>query len=517
MKLPKPSAPFERLNIHGESISIDCNGKVLVLPTGNDTLPHFNEKTLASTRTCENFGGYNGSTPDYCPGTIYSQTDGVVLTDPSGNNSGSVIGAGVLSTNNYLSVDTETHTLSEEFIIVNSSTTNTATIIDDCSTTTSNNGTVGALTSLTTENGKLKLVGRGTNSSGLKLIWTHKNLTSAEFLTFSINSSVQKNLRVDISGGGNTLTWSGTSYTISPNIDTTFVLSLKSTIGGSCCPTSGVAPTSWEDVTIYIGTYDVDAADITLYFDNIAIDVHKTAYIEFNIPDKLNSTSLQIQCWDGFSYQNCGLYRLADTYNAICETANWEYLNGVTFVKVYGDGVGKSVYPTGSQSKVISGSSGTITYSANQGTRSRAGISVYLPPSDTGRTRFNQVRLLLIFYYTQDAHGHFSASYDFENSLNQTYGLQNINHPWIAIYNPNDTIIDFFLFSHKLKNLSLKKNETGVIHEITLYPGNGVIYHGQIRYDSLTRDTGSTLVPDIFKSTVNGSLPSLLAPYGVVI
>jgi hypothetical protein len=44
MKLPTPSAPFSPVYVHGESITIETEGKVLVLPTGNaDALPSFNE------------------------------------------------------------------------------------------------------------------------------------------------------------------------------------------------------------------------------------------------------------------------------------------------------------------------------------------------------------------------------------------------------------------------------------------------------------------------------------------
>lgn len=43
MILPKPAAPFERLHVCGESITIDVDAANLVIPTGNDTLPYFNE------------------------------------------------------------------------------------------------------------------------------------------------------------------------------------------------------------------------------------------------------------------------------------------------------------------------------------------------------------------------------------------------------------------------------------------------------------------------------------------
>ena len=44
MILPKPSAPYEQLEIHGESLTIETPGTIIVLPTGDDSiLPAFNE------------------------------------------------------------------------------------------------------------------------------------------------------------------------------------------------------------------------------------------------------------------------------------------------------------------------------------------------------------------------------------------------------------------------------------------------------------------------------------------
>jgi len=51
MKLPTPSAPFSPVYVHGESITIETEGKVLVLPSGNpDILTSHNEYTLNSNR-----------------------------------------------------------------------------------------------------------------------------------------------------------------------------------------------------------------------------------------------------------------------------------------------------------------------------------------------------------------------------------------------------------------------------------------------------------------------------------
>lgn len=51
MILKCPSAPFEPLHIRGESITLDVDYNVLVLPTGDATLPTCNESTLAQGHT----------------------------------------------------------------------------------------------------------------------------------------------------------------------------------------------------------------------------------------------------------------------------------------------------------------------------------------------------------------------------------------------------------------------------------------------------------------------------------
>lgn len=59
MKLSRPAAPFERVELHGESFTLDTSGKVLVLPTGDSTkLPKYNEYTLTAGRALPSAGTY---------------------------------------------------------------------------------------------------------------------------------------------------------------------------------------------------------------------------------------------------------------------------------------------------------------------------------------------------------------------------------------------------------------------------------------------------------------------------
>ena len=81
----------------------------------------------------------------------------------------------------------------------------------------------------------------------------------------------------------------------------------------------------------------------------------------------------------------------------------------------------------------------------------------------------------------------------------------------------NNSQIDFYLFTHRPQNLSFKRDETGTIYSLSLYPGAGSVYHGQIPFADLTRDTNSDSVPDCLEAAVNGSVTKFLANYSMVI
>lgn len=52
MRIPFPEAPYSQLEFIGDSVVLETSGKVLVLPTGDNTkLPLYNEYTLTEGRT----------------------------------------------------------------------------------------------------------------------------------------------------------------------------------------------------------------------------------------------------------------------------------------------------------------------------------------------------------------------------------------------------------------------------------------------------------------------------------
>jgi hypothetical protein len=725
MKLPTPSAPFSPVYVHGESITIETEGKVLVLPSGNpNILPLNNEYTLNSNRLSiaeSPFGGLKGSgSPDYCVGTVnIIEGDGVYLHDVSGTNSSKTLSAGKLKELNLLSVDTTNHSITEEFVVANTSVSNNPTVISDGTTIEGWSAGTGALTSLTTENGRIKAVGRGTISVGFKIIKT-VSLAGKQFLTFKIECNTTKNLFVSIAQGANKIEFRGTRFPIPANTVTSFVLPIHAPAGTEGLYPSTVSGTiDWSnDVTLYIGTDQKDESDITFYLDDIHADVARQTTLEIQTPDNLANTSLQLYTHNGTAYQLCSTHSLDGAYSQVSQTStNCTFLDGTKLDDVYGTGAGRAVFPKGSAGATVKGSSGSITYSNNLGTDKRIGLKVDLPPSDNRRTNFNKVRAKLVINYTDTVgnivpdlsgngnHGtivggvtklnegglkfdgstgyvncgnptalntnnftiittvipttggyiydknvstynngeyliqydlnyqrvlssidyyasnitspsnsvpsgvsacivqrydssvhslfinnvkytvdysatrtHNSSNfvlgarninsgnfggtiqkirvynralsdtevtaaynnqyvdptglvisydptpinmgavtYELSNDNSASTGLQNLSKPWIALYDPTSNLIDFYLFTHRPKNLEFRRDESGNIYELVLYPGNGLIYHGQITYPDLTLDSDSNLIPNFLEESIEGSLTKFLKPYGMVI
>jgi hypothetical protein len=725
MKLPTPSAPFSPVYVHGESITIETEGKVLVLPSGNpNILPLNNEYTLNSNRLSiaeSPFGGLKGSgSPDYCVGTVnIIEGDGVYLHDVSGTNSSKTLSAGKLKELNLLSVDTTNHSITEEFVVANTSVSNNPTVISDGTTIEGWSAGTGALTSLTTENGRIKAVGRGTISVGFKIIKT-VSLAGKQFLTFKIECNTTKNLFVSIAQGANKIEFRGTRFPIPANTVTSFVLPIHAPAGTEGLYPSTVSGTiDWSnDVTLYIGTDQKDESDITFYLDDIHADVARQTTLEIQTPDNLANTSLQLYTHNGTAYQLCSTHSLDGAYSQVSQTsANCTFLDGTKLDDVYGTGLGRAVFPKGSAGATVKGSSGSITYSNNLGTDKRIGLKVDLPPSDNRRTNFNKVRAKLVINYTDTVgnivpdlsgngnHGtivggvtklnegglkfdgstgyvncgnptalntnnftiittvipttggyiydknvstynngeyliqydlnyqrvlssidyyasnitspsnsvpsgvsacivqrydssvhslfinnvkytvdysatrtHNSSNfvlgarninsgnfggtiqkirvynralsdtevtaaynnqyvdptglvisydptpinmgavtYELSNDNSASTGLQNLSKPWIALYDPTSNLIDFYLFTHRPKNLEFRRDESGNIYELVLYPGNGLIYHGQITYPDLTLDSDSNLIPNFLEESIEGSLTKFLKSYGMVI
>jgi len=505
-------------------ITLETEGKVLVLPTEiPEALLLFNESTLNPNRLTiaeSPFGGLKGSgSPDYAPGTLYTSTDGVYLTDITGQNSTKTLTAGKLKELGYLTVDTAAHTITQEFTVRNDG-ENDPTVIDACDSTT---GWGAAVWSPVFSNLNGELVASGTtpiNGSTFVSKAVGNGFNGMKFITFEITSSLAGTLVFSLAANTKSASWSARNFPISANTKTKFVLPFLAPAGSSGMnPASNSGFDPAYTTTINIGVLTVGSTTLTLKLDNITADTGKPTYIEAQVPDNLSATSLSLYTHNGTAYQLASTHSLDGAYSQVSQVStNFTAAEGTLYDHVYGAvGAGRAVFSKGASGETKTGSSGDITYSGNAGTSKRIGFRVDLPPSDNGRTNFNKCRIKTVLTYAPDAENNYSASYDFADSTNTSYGLQNIVYPWAALLNPETGIIDFYLHTNRPQALSFKRDETGTIHELKLYPGSGSIYHGQITFADLSLDSDSDLIPDCLEASVNGSITNFLKNYGMVI
>lgn len=409
MNSDDPVAPYETLVYHSSSIKIDTKGKTVVVPTGNPTLlPLFNEYVENADRltTAESpFGGLKGSgSPDYAPGTLFCQTDGVYLTDTSGTNSTKTLTAGKLKELNLLTVDTTAHTITEEFIVANTATATNPQVIDACDSATGWSMQYGT-GAITVNDSTLLFTGTTTalgQASFIKPVTL--DISGKQFICFDIKSSRAGTIRCSLYDGTSIIAWTGARFALQADTWTHCVFPLLAPEG-----TSGMNPTTKTGVVnlatityIYFGIEKAGAEQaITLQIDNITADTAKPAYIELQTPDNLADSSLTLQVWNGSSYQTSLIAKLDTVYSLVGSgTTNWKLADGTKFDDVYGAGLGRALFPKGISAETKAGSSGSITYSANKGTVKRIGFRVDLPPSDGGRTNFNKCRMKAILSYT---------------------------------------------------------------------------------------------------------------------
>jgi len=109
-----------------------------------------------------------------------------------------------------------------------------------------------------------------------------------------------------------------------------------------------------------------------------------------------------------------------------------------------------------------------------------------------------------------------AGTYTFTNDYETELGLLNLNKNWIALHDSTGATVDFFLFTYKPTSLKYTVDAAGAITQLVLYPGNGMVYHGQIHFSDLTKDTNSDFIPDFLDTSVLGSLTKFLQSYSTV-
>ncbi len=103
----------------------------------------------------------------------------------------------------------------------------------------------------------------------------------------------------------------------------------------------------------------------------------------------------------------------------------------------------------------------------------------------------------------------------FTGDANQTIGLDNMTESWVGLLDLQNKEIDFFHFTERPKQLSFKQESDGTISELTLYPGNGQIYHGKITHSNPLRVTGSGTKTDCLNKDIEGSVTKFLKAHGM--
>jgi hypothetical protein len=103
-----------------------------------------------------------------------------------------------------------------------------------------------------------------------------------------------------------------------------------------------------------------------------------------------------------------------------------------------------------------------------------------------------------------------AGTYSLTNDYDPNAGIKNLQRNWIAVYDSASSKVDFFLHTYRPEKLQFTVNSSGKITQIVLNSRNGVIYHGQLIYFNLTRDSDSDLIPDVLDSNVSGSLPNFI-------
>lgn len=103
-----------------------------------------------------------------------------------------------------------------------------------------------------------------------------------------------------------------------------------------------------------------------------------------------------------------------------------------------------------------------------------------------------------------------AGTHSLTNDYDVNTGIRNLERNWIALYDSTSSVIDFYLQTYRPEKLQFTVSASGKITQIVLNSRNGIIYHGQLIYSNLTRDTNSDLIPDVLDSGIPGSLANFI-------
>lgn len=238
---------------------------------------------------------------------------------------------------------------------------------------------------------------------------------------------------------------------------------------------SSVGSPSWADVALIDVNFGTAG---TWYLDRLILDVGQWVKTEVYVPDATRATSYDIRVfsWNGsiFSVTPFTSFNAGTSTHVTWSSSELYFLDTTTGTTIYsspGNCIGE--YPIGlrgSTKSVIAGGGGNITFSSNYGCKTRIGFALKMPPDDgqdSSTAGISQCRLKLEIYYDDDG----DVTYEFEDSAQQFYGLQNINKQYIALFKDDVTgLVDFLELKAGLSinALTVKANHNNEIGEVVI-------------------------------------------------
>ena len=282
----------------------------------------------------------------------------------------------------------------------------------------------------------------------------------------------------------------------------------------------------------------------TSYLDRTLVDVGQWVKIEAYVPDNLKLVngvgSVFLYSWDqqGSAWLACfaQLYVSAGQFRNYSYSGSLKFLDGTlqsdigTFLKpspnnrfgiaIYDPMLRTETENTG-QNDYCDPSAGSFTYSSYYGCLKRIGFAIKMPPDDgqdSSTTGISQAKLKLEVYYSTtndittgylDRYG--LTTYEFENSTNQYYGLQNLNNSWLTLFDATSKTIEYLVLSRRPTGLKIRADENEDIDTIELtLPKGTVIHAGSLSHGDLTRDSDSDGIPDFLEENLEAAIPSLV-------
>lgn len=240
----------------------------------------------------------------------------------------------------------------------------------------------------------------------------------------------------------------------------------------------------------------------TCYLDRLVLDAGQWVKVEARVPDSLASsgTKYALYSWN----QGTGAYRaspfLTDT---AYDGTQLQFMDQSLQSQVLASGKGGAYYAEGTRSQSVAPggdtSAGNITYSANYGAKNRIGFAVKLPPDDgqdSATSGISQVRLKLTVSYADEG----KATYEFEDSTNDYYGLDRMLSQWFALSPTSGSgTVQCVGFTDAPMYLSVTANENKTITNVSfVLPVGASAYSFVVPVDSVLADSDSDGTPDMY-------------------